>query len=96
MKYKASLSTKIKPSKGSGILAIEPDDYSREEVRALKKCGYKLLAYLSIGTLEKERSWFDKYKHLRFQRLEDWPNEWYVDISNPAWQKFLVSRAKKL
>ena len=97
MNYKVNLSTKVKPvKKWSGFQAVEPDDYTKAEIKKIKSKGYKLLAYLSIGTLEKERSWFNKFKHLRFQRLKDWPNEWYIDTSDPAWQKFLLNRAKKL
>lgn len=98
MNYKVYLSTKFKPKEeGSGIIAIEPDDYSDSEIKNIKEKEYKpLLAYLSIGTLEKERSWFEKYKKLRLQRLEDWPNEWYVDVSDPKWQKFILNRAKDL
>ena len=96
MDYKVCLSTKVKQTKGSGILVVEPDDYSNDEIRAIKAKGYKLLAYLSVGTLEKERYWFDDFRKYRLQRLEDWPNEWYVDVSASPWQKFLVSRGKML
>lgn len=99
MKYKVSLSTKINPKKlkkGSGIIVIEPDDYEKEEVSAIKKKGYIVLAYLSVGTVEKERSWWDKYKHLRLKRLEDWPNEYYVDVRKKEWQNHLYARTKTL
>ena len=96
MKYKVCLTTRAKPVSGSGILANEPDDYTNKDIKALKKCGYKVLAYLSIGTLEKERSWYSKYKNYRLQRLDDWPNEWYMDMTQTAWREFLVSRTKSL
>lgn len=99
MNYKVSLSTKINPgklSKGSGIIAIEPDDYTADKVKAIKAKGYKVLAYLSVGTLEKERSWFKKYEKYKLKRLGDWPNEYYIDVRKTAWQDFLISRAKAL
>ena len=97
MDYGVYLSTKFKPKKkGSGIRVVEPDDYKDSEIKAIKKCGYILLAYLSIGTLEKERSWFEKYKKYRKQRLGDWPNEWYMDMTSTDWRQFLVNRAKTL
>ena len=99
MKYKVSLSTKIKPSsvkKGSGILVIEPDDYKKEEVSELKKKGFKVLAYLSIGTIEKERSWYEDYKKYKLKQLPDWPKEYYVNVRKTAWRKFLANRAATL
>ena len=99
MKYKVYLSTKVdhkKLAKGSGIIVIEPDDYKDEEVQAIKKKGYKVLAYLSVGTIEKERTWWKQYKKYKLQQLEDWPNEWYVDLRKAEWVNFLIARAKML
>ena len=100
MKYKVYLSTKVKPSSlpeaTDTIMVIEPDDYTDKEISSIKRKGYKLLAYLSIGTLEKEREWFNKYKKYRLKRLEDWPNEWYMDMTRTNWRQFLISRAKSL
>ena len=58
MNYKVCLTTKINSSKikkGSGILVVEPDDYKDLEIKELKAKGYKVLAYLSVGTIERER-----------------------------------------
>lgn len=101
MEYKVCLSTKVNPKKLSKvnenyILVIEPDDYSSSEVKAIKAKGYKVLGYLSVGTIEKERTWFGKYKQYKLQKLEDWPNEYYIDIRRNEWQSFLIERAKKL
>ena len=68
MSYKVNLTTKINPKKlkeGTGIIAIESDDYTEKQIEAIKAKGYKVLAYLSIGTIEEERPWFkqfEKYK----------------------------------
>ena len=99
MNYKVYLSTKVKPeklAKGSGIIVLEPDDYTADKVKAVKAKGYKVLAYLSVGTIEKERSWYEKYKKYKLKRLGDWPNEYYIDVRKSAWRDFLVDRAKKL
>ena len=99
MNYKAYLSTKVNPSKmkeWSGIIVIEPDDYSESQIKYLKKKGYKVLAYLSVGTIEKERPWFKKYSKYKLKRLDDWPNEYYIDVRKEEWQKFIISRAIEL
>lgn len=99
MQYKVYLTSKVNPSKlakGSGIIVIEPDDYSKDKVKAIKDKGYKVLGYLSIGTIEKERSWYEKYKDCRLKKVEDWPNEYYADCTKTEWQKFIFERAKSL
>ena len=99
MKYKVYLSTKIKPStlkQGSGIMVLEPDDYSAAEIKAIKKKGYKVLGYLSVGTIEKERTWYKTYSKYALKTLKDWPNEKYADVRKTNWRVFLVNRAKAI
>lgn len=102
MKYKVYLSTKVNPSslptveKNSCIIVIEPDDYTAAQVKAIKAKGYKVLGYLSVGTIEKGRSWYAKYKKYGLKRLKDWPDEVYADVRKTNWRIFLVTRAKKI
>ena len=97
MKYKVSIGTKFKPTeKGSGIVVIEPDDYSPEEVQTIRKKGYKVLGYLSVGTLEKYRPWFKEFSKYKFEKLDDWPDEYYIDVRKNPWRKFLAKRATEI
>lgn len=97
MNYKVSIGTKIKSiEKGSGILVLESDDYSPEEIQAIRKKGYKPLAYLSVGSLEKERPWFKTFSKYKLKKLDNWPNEYYIDVRKTSWRKFLIERATKL
>lgn len=97
--YRVYLSTKLKPSalkKGTGIIVLEPDDYTPEQIKAIKAKGYKVLAYLSIGTIEEERSWWKAYSKYKLKQLPDWPKEYYINVKKTEWQSFLISRAKAL
>lgn len=97
--YKVYLSTKVKPDKlkeGSGIIVIEPEDYTLTQIKAIKKKGYKVLAYLSVGSISIERSWYTKYSDCKLKRLEDWPKEHYMDLRKVKWKNFLINRAKSL
>lgn len=99
MEYMVCLSTKVNPAnlaKGKGNIVIEPEEHSVATVKAIKAKGYKVLAYLSVGTLEKERSWFKEYEKYKLKLLGDWPNEYYVDVRKTNWRCFLVNRAKTL
>lgn len=99
MKYKVCLTTKVntdKLEKGTGIIVIEPDDYTKVQVAAIKKKGYKVLAYLSVGTIEKERKWWHEYEKYKLKRLADWPKEFYMDVRKAPWRTFLLKRATML
>lgn len=99
MKYRVYLTTKVNPGKlekGTGIFTIEPDDYTKTEIKAIKAKGYKVLAYLSVGTIEKERTWWKEYKKYALKPLKDWPDEHYADMSKKTWLAFSLKRAKAL
>lgn len=99
MIYKVYLTTKINPAKlakGSGIIVIEPDDYTAAKIKAIKAKGYKVLAYLSIGSIEKNRDYYSTYKKYGLKTLDNWPGEVYADVRKTNWRAFLVDRAKAL
>ena len=99
MSYKVCLTTKVRPEKlkeGSGIIVVEPEDYTKAQIKAIKKRGYKVLAYLSVGTISTEREWYKKYADCKLKRLPDWPKEYYMDLRRNEWSLFLVERAKML
>ena len=93
MKYTVSLTTKLKPPQ-SGIIVIEPEDYTVAEIKALKKSGAKVLAYLSIGSVSDERPYYKTLKPYRLKRLEDWPHERYIDLRRPAVREWCQKQAK--
>ena len=99
MSYKVYLSTKVKPKDlkaGTGVMVLEPGDYTAEEIAKIRGKGYKVLAYLSVGSLERERSWFEEFDEFKLKRLGDWPNEYYMDVTKTKWRKFLKNRAADL
>lgn len=93
--YKVSLTTKVKADKGSGLLAIEPEDYTAKEVQALKRAGYTVLAYLSVGSVSDERSYYKQLEKYTLRRLDDWEHERYLDVCEPAVQDWLINQGMK-
>lgn len=96
-KYRVALTTKVWPSDNDeGILVIEPEDYTAQEVDALKESGYKVLGYLSVGSISDERDYYHSLEPYTLDSLEDWPHEKYLDVSREGAQKWLVTRGKEL
>ena len=99
MEYIVSLTTKINAAslqQEPKMLALEPEDYTQAEIKAIRAKGYKTLAYLSIGTISTERPWYKLYSPYKLKRLPDWPKEYYMDLREEPWQEFLVERAGEL
>ena len=91
--YKVSLTTKLEPPQ-KGMIAIEPEDYTVAEIKALKKEGAKLLAYLSAGSVSDERSYYKTLKPYQLKRLDDWPHERYIDLRRTAVREWCQKQAK--
>lgn len=93
MKYTVSLTTKLKPPQ-TGMIVIEPEDYTMAEIKALKKSGAKVLAYLSIGSVSDERPYYKQLKPYQLKRLEDWPHERYIDLRRAQVREWIQKQAK--
>ena len=96
--YKVMLTTKAieNDARSNKILVIEPEDYTLEEIKKLKKHGAMLLGYISVGSVSDERPYYKKLKPFRLSRLEDWHHEWYLDLRKEEVRKWCVNRAKEI
>lgn len=96
--YKVSLSTKVRPEDVTPgmLLAIEPEDYSKAEIVALKEKGAFVLGYLSAGSVSDERPYYRDLKPYALGILEDWPHEKYLDLRRSAVREWCIRRAKEI
>lgn len=105
--YQVYLEGKLNPSKlknGSGIIVLEPDDNSsKKDIEAIKKKGYTVLGYISVGSYEGERKnqTFNGEKYYKglgkyaADKMEGWPED-YAKVEASGWQKFLLRRAQSI
>lgn len=66
---------------GFGLVVVDGEEASAAEVEALRARGTLVLGYLSVGTIERWRSWFAQVKRYRLGKWADWKDEWYADVS---------------
>ena len=78
------------------LLAIEPEDYTTAEVQALKRAGNTVLAYLSVGSVSDERSYYKQLQPYTLRKLDDWEHERYLDVCEPTVQDWLINRGMAL
>lgn len=95
MRYKVSLTTKLYPPQ-TGMIVIEPEDYTAEEIRKLKASGAKVLAYLSIGSVSNQRSYYNELRQYTLKKLKDWPHERYLDLREAVPRDWLIQKAKAI
>lgn len=108
MNYKVYLSSSskarsLKVVTESCLVAIEPEDFTAKQVAELKKRGYTVLGYMSIGSVSDERSYFkslepyilkDDKGHKK--KLDDWPHEYFLDLRRTKARDWCIARAREI
>ena len=72
------------------LVVVDGEEASAAEVTALRGEGATVLAYLSVGTIEKWRGWFDDVKQYRLAAWQDWKDEWFADVSKAGLRNALA------
>lgn len=73
------------------LVVVDGEETTRGQVQALRRHGTLVLGYLSVGTIEPWRSWYEAAKPYRLDRWQDW-GEWYADVSRPGWRDLIAGR----
>lgn len=72
------------------LVVVDGEEVTASEVAAIHARGARVLAYLSVGTIEKDRSWYPAVRAYRLEHWGEW-NEWYADASKPAFRNVLLA-----
>lgn len=89
-------SSSVNKIKNYPNVAIDLDSFNTNAISTLKQSDCFIYAYLSVGSLEKYRSYYETYKDLTFMDYENWPDERWVNVSNSSWQEHILSEANRL
>ena len=73
------------------MVVLEPTNFSPEQIREIKADGTKVYGYLNIGALENFRPYYEDFKKDSLAPYENWEEEYWIDVSNPQWQDFLIN-----
>lgn len=71
-------------------LVLDANYLEKSDIRQLKEKSQQIFAYLNVGALEKSNSFYEDFKDLTFKPYDNWPDEAWLDVTNAAWQDFLV------
>ena len=78
--------------KGYNVVVVEPASIDIGGVESLHKTNEKIYAYLNIGSLENYRPYFNEFKEKTLGLYENWEDEYWVDVSDIAWQNLIVDK----
>ena len=82
----------INKIKGYNVVVVEPASIDIGGVESLHKTNEKVYAYLNIGSLEEYRTYFNEFKEKTLGLYENWEDEYWMDVSDVAWQKLIVDK----
>ena len=77
-------------------LAVIDTEGCEESVKSAVKRGVFVYGYLNAGALEKERPYYQQFKHLRLAPYDGWDGEFWIDPTDREWQQHLISEAKRM
>jgi hypothetical protein len=67
------------------LVVVDGEAVTGAQVRYLHRSGVIVVGYLDVGTIERDRSWYDKVKAYKLDYWGDW-NEWYAEVSAPGYR----------
>lgn len=77
-------------------LAVVDTEGCESAVRAAVKRGVWVYGYINIGSLERERTYYNSLKNLRLAPYEGWDGEYWVDVTAQAWKDHIKMLAKQI
>jgi len=80
---------KDKPS----IAVIDFAEFGDTQINKLRAKGIKLISYLNVGAIERNRPYFKTYKKYAIGKYSDWDELW-MDISQIEWKDALAGQAR--
>ena len=77
-------------------VVIDAQYFTKDEIAAVQAKGTAVYTYLNIGSIETFREGYDALKGIVLAPYDNWPDEYWVDVSRAEWQTFLADEAASL
>jgi hypothetical protein len=82
---------------GYETIVIDAAYYTKAQITTLRENGAKTVwSYLNIGSVETFRDGYETFQNNTLAPYKNWPDEYWMDVSLPAWQSFLADSALAL
>jgi polysaccharide biosynthesis protein PelA len=74
------------------LAVVDGEEAGRGEVRAMRRSGTLVLAYLSVGTIEPYRSWYRLLRPYRLPSRFEQFGEWYARVNAAGYRRAIAGR----
>jgi hypothetical protein len=72
------------------LVVIDGDDATAAQVAQIRASGPRVLAYLSVGSVERWRTWAPRALPYRMEPLDGWAGERYADTSKAGYRDLIA------
>jgi hypothetical protein len=73
------------------LIVMDGEDAHSRNVYPLRQQGKVVLGYLSVGTIEKGRFWYEAAKPYRLDYWGDW-GEWYAKVKSAGFRRLIAEK----
>ena len=77
-------------TKSYQTMVLDATNLDKSDIKQLHSESQQIFAYLNVGALETSNSFYQDFKDLTFKPYDNWPDESWIDVTDSAWQDFLV------
>ena len=84
----------LSKSKPHDLAVIDTDGISTAAIKAACARGVWVYGYINAGALERERSYYSRFKYLRIAKYEGWDGEYWIDPTADEWKEHIAALAK--
>ncbi len=77
------------------LVVVDAQEFTKADIEKLHARGVQVYTYLNIGSIERERSYYKTYKKYTLGAYENWPGEYWMDVSKAGWRDYLVGTLGK-
>lgn len=85
----------LERSRKNDLAVIDSDGIPVSVIKKARNRGVLIYDYLNVGALERERSYYNRFKHLRIASYDGWTGEYWVDVTDTEWRSHLFEEAEK-
>ena len=80
---------------GYKMVVVDAQELRKDQLAQLHARGHVVYSYLNVGSIETNREYYDDYVDLCLDRYENWPDEYWIDVTQQRWQTFAGSGLTK-
>ena len=77
-------------TKSYQTMVLDATNLDKSDIKQLHSESQQIFAYLNVGALETSNSFYQDFKDLTFKPYDNWPDEYWLDVTDSVWQEFLV------